>query len=144
MTLINALILCSITLLTSCGTPDPNYARNIAQENAFAAHDAWTAAKQQGIYYRAYGNAPFWMLEVNEKKDVILFREPGVSDKTYDYIQPRADIEEGRTVYQISDSESIIIKNGSCSDSVVGEQFETTVFIKLDDYTYTGCGRALY
>lgn len=133
-----------ILLITACGVSTSDYVKGVASEKMFAANDAWSAAKKRGIYYRAYGDLPFWQLEINERKNSILFKRPGAADQTYPYVEPEVNIEEGETTYQISDSKVIIIKNSSCSDSTVGGQFPTTVYLTLDVYPLSGCGRELY
>ena len=139
-----AILLPLIILTSACGVSATEYHREIAKEKAFAATGAWEAAKQRGIYYRAYGNGPFWMLEINEKENKILFKHPGTPDKTFPYIQPKVDLEKGKTIYQVSNNQAIVIENNSCSDATVGAQFKTTVYVSLDIREVKGCGRALY
>lgn len=138
------LIVPFILLLAACGISSSDYVKGVASEKLFAANDAWSAAKRRGIYYRAYGDTPFWQLEINERKNLILFKSPGVADQAYAYVEPEVNIIEGKTTYRLSESKVIVIENSSCSDSTVGEQFPTTVHLTLDIYPRNGCGRKLY
>jgi len=133
-----------ILILSACGVSSEQYHKDIAEQKAFIAINAWQAAKERGIYYRAYGNGPFWMLEINEKEDRILFKTPGTPDKQFPYTQPDVDLEAGKAIYQVSNNQAIVIENNSCSDSTVGENFKTTVYLTLGIREMRGCGRELY
>ena len=133
-----------IALTASCGVPSKEFVVGQRSTKTFVANNAWSAAKQRGIYYRGYGSQPYWLLEINERENSIVFKTTGEPDQTYTYVQPLADIEKGKTVFQLSDSKSIVIENTGCSDGTVGAQFETTVTLSLGPNLRIGCGRALY
>ena len=139
-----AFVLPLIFISSACGVSNGDYAAGIASNKAFIAQGARLAAKQRGIFYRAYGNEPFWQLEIDEKKNSILFKKPGNEDKVYPYIEPKVDIEKGRTVYQLNDSQSIVIDNTTCSGGSTGELYQTKVMLTLDVHPLNGCGRELY
>lgn len=140
----HAFVVPLLLFTTACGISTDDYVRGVASEKLFAAKDAWNVAQKRGIYYRAYGDLPFWQLEISERENSILFKRPGTEDQTYPYVAPEVNILEGKTTYQLSKSKIIVIENAPCSDTTVGGQFPTTVHLTLDIYPLSGCGRELY
>lgn len=144
--LLTAAVLMIGVITSACNTaPAPTeYEQAVAREEAIAANDVWHAAKLRGVAYRAIGQEPGWLLEMYTGDRIELSLDYGSDQRNYEYVEPRENETERSSFFELSNEDSILIQGTPCSDSMNGEQFETTVTLMLDERELKGCGRALY
>jgi putative lipoprotein len=107
----------------------------------------WEHAKLSGVDFRATGNEPGWVLEISERTRIDLSYDYGASRIQVNASEPVDDQQAMRTTWQaISDGEPLKLEISpvACTDSMSGEQFESTVVIYLGDRQLQGCGRPLH
>ena len=68
----------------------------------------------------------------------------GQRREAFPYVEPREDKVARKTIFQIDADTRVLIEGKSCTDSMSGESFQTTVTATLGGKTYKGCGRALF
>jgi membrane-bound inhibitor of C-type lysozyme/uncharacterized membrane protein len=105
----------------------------------------WEEAKLRGIVFRAVGQEPGWLLEIDERLTRFVYnhgeeriiastpepvRGPG-SGMTY-----HARSSEGREL-------TIRLEGRPCTDVMSGEKFETTVTVIMESRELRGCGQSL-
>jgi putative lipoprotein len=107
----------------------------------------WEHAKLSGVDFRATGNEPGWVLEISEGTRIDLSYDYGVSRIRVNASEPVDDQQAMRTTWEaIVDGEPLKLEISAvgCTDSMSGEQFESTVVIYLGDRELKGCGRPLH
>lgn len=107
----------------------------------------WEHAKLNGADFRAVGNEPGWNLEIREQSKVVLVTGYGSKRYEFDLLILQTDRGARTTVYtadQDGQQMTLSISGKSCSDSMSGEQFESTVEIDLQGEILRGCGKALH
>jgi uncharacterized membrane protein len=112
------------------------------------ARAIWEHAKLNGVDFRAVGNEPGWYLEIYEGNKILFVADYG-KVRYNDYYLPKPEIipHARKTVYTFVIDEhelEITIEGRLCSDTMVDEQYESTVTIDLDGKKYHGCGRPLH
>jgi membrane-bound inhibitor of C-type lysozyme/uncharacterized membrane protein len=103
-------------------------------------------AKLRGMDYWATGNEPGWTLEIGPETTVLVTNY-GQDRYELPTPEPAVDPENRRTTYTgRADGREIVIRisGESCSDSMSGESFESTVVVLLGDHVLMGCGTALH
>ena len=116
----------------------------VAREQELAKNDVWHAAKLRGVAFRALGQEPGWLLEITNGEEILLVTDYGQNRNAYPYVEPQEDKTARRTLFQLDTETSVLLEGKPCSDSMSGEQFETTVTVKTATRTLSGCGRALF
>ena len=103
----------------------------------------WADAARRGATFRALGNEPSWYVEVFPERLAIV-TELGTNRAEMPHTGPAAD--GGRTTYRSSaeaHEATVVIERRACADTMSGEAFEAAATVRLDDRTFTGCGRFL-
>jgi uncharacterized membrane protein len=113
--------------------------------------EPWEQAKLTGVDFRGTGNEPGWHVEI---RDDLEARAGKRIRFVFDYGErdavlhaPDPEPEDNRTTYrgQNDDLSIVVVIEGTpCRDSMSGEPFESTVTIRFQGRTYSGCGRALH
>jgi putative lipoprotein len=97
----------------------------------------------EGIAFRAYGNEPFWDVEISENG--IVFSQLGQPRTAFPYTLP--DLSETSRVYRSITKEppqhriEISLREKRCIDSMSGEHFSFAAQVKLDGRRYVGCAK---
>jgi uncharacterized membrane protein len=112
------------------------------------ARAIWEHAKLNGVDFRAVGNEPGWYLEIYEGRKIRFVADYG-KVRYNDYYLPKPEVipHALKTVYTFVIDEhelEITIEGKSCRDTMVDEQYESTVTVDLDGKKYHGCGRPLH
>ncbi len=105
---------------------------------------SWQAAKLRGVDFRALGQEPGWYLEITNGQQIKYVGNYG-QDTVHTPV-PKPKVDGQRKVYQARTETHqlrIEISDESCTDSMSGFKFPSTVSITVDGKTYRGCGRAL-
>jgi uncharacterized membrane protein len=146
-----ALILAPLLAFAAC-TPAPQAPDAPAQEPAaqdpqtnLAAMPAWENAKDAGVQFRAVGQEPGWMLDIHANARAVLLLDYGETllglSLPYDYNPdsqaPIAANADGRPV-------TLTITHTSCEDAMSGQSYPSTVNVRLDGRTLTGCGILIF
>jgi putative lipoprotein len=101
-------------------------------------------ARARGVEFRATGNEPGWLLEV--QPDRIVFAGAGGEQAIVPRPAPAVDPAQGATTYAAATEAHrlrVRIEDGACADTMSGEQFGARVTVDLDGREYRGCGSAL-
>lgn len=107
---------------------------------------AWQEAKVSGVLFRAIGQEPGWL--VNVQADGRIDVQTGYGEAVYHLppVEPEVDGGSGRTVYRVETEAhraTIVIEDEPCRDAMSGWPYEATVSMDLDGREYRGCGRWL-
>ena len=108
---------------------------------------AWEGAKLRGISYRAIGNDPSWVLEIDRDKGILLVTDNGATRHRYPYVKPVYDSPQKTSRYSAKvrdDKIAIAVTSEACSDSLSGEKLNSRVEITWREKTLRGCGRTLH
>lgn len=144
-----------LLVVAACGTPP---ARTEAQADGIpAAADSldtyvegsrrvWDAARNRGVTFRAVGQEPGWLLEIERDERMTLLTGYG-ADTVVVAVQERVvDAAAQATVYRAATPENdvvVTIRDEPCVDSMSGERFSRTVNVVLNGTALSGCGRSL-
>lgn len=107
----------------------------------------WEAAKLRGVSYRAIGQEPPWVLEIDREKGFLLVTDYGQNKTQFPYAEAVSDAEQKISRYRSElngERIEITITGKSCHDSMSGEAFSSQVDIDWRGQTLRGCGRALH
>ncbi len=113
----------------------------------------WEHARLSGVDFRGTGNEPGWFIEIRsdlearEGKRIRFVSDYGQQEAILHAPDPESEPGLRRTIYRGENGDLQIvveIKGNACSDSMSGEQFESTVTVEFLGQTYSGCGRALH
>ena len=104
--------------------------------------DPWQEARRRGIDFRAVGQEPGWLLEIDHEGSLRL---------AYDYAQrsvtaptPAPATTSATTTYRATPDGhdlSVVIERRPCQDVMSGEPFPASVSVTIDGRTLHGCGR---
>lgn len=100
----------------------------------------WRAAAVRGVDFRAVGNEPGWLLELEYLRGAFILLDYGST-----IIQtppPRLKIYP-LTIQTQDHRITIAYREDGCRDPMSGEYSPLTVTLTVDDTAYTGCGRRL-
>lgn len=104
----------------------------------------WTEAAARGIAFRAVGNEPGWLVEL-EKAD-----KPSLH-ALVDYGQRNIDVKRMRPVPngmagKTTDGTQVTlyVRRQSCQDDMSGERFQAEATLIVGEETYRGCGAFLH
>lgn len=108
----------------------------------------WDDARERGIDFRAVGQEPGWLLEIDEGNRTLVALDYG--ERRFSVPTPEPErgrgLDEALTIYRVqipADRVLIEIRSKPCQDSMSGEDFEATVLLEVDGVRLNGCGRAL-
>lgn len=107
----------------------------------------WEAAKLRGVSYRAVGQEPPWVLEIDRQYGFLLMTGYDRLEQRFPYTEPVDDPKQRSTRYSAEsngDSLSITITSESCRDTMSGTEFSSRVEIVWSGQTLRGCGRPLH
>lgn len=107
----------------------------------------WEHAKLGGADFRATGNEPGWVLEIRERTIIDLSYDYGASQIHAEASEPVEDSQSMLTTWEASvDGQPLKLEISAiaCTDTMSGDQFESTVVIYLGDRKLSGCGRPLH
>ena len=108
---------------------------------------AWEEAKLRGVSYRAIGQEPPWLLEIDRDKGFLLVTRYGENRQQFPYVEPVTDTAQRTSSYASQangEGITITIRGGDCRDSMSGEAFSSQVEISWREQQLRGCGRALH
>lgn len=107
----------------------------------------WEAAKLRGVSFRALGQEPPWLLEIDRDSGFLLVTGYGESRHSFPYSEPVSDRQQRSSRFRSqAQGESIVISitAESCRDSMSGESFSSRVEIEWREQLLRGCGRPLH
>lgn len=114
------------------------------------ATDPWQKAKEAGVYFRAIGQEPGWLLEIGSGERLRLLLDYGDTEMTTHFSIVEINYITGTRTYRTAEPRSplaitVTIQEQSCFDVMSGEGFTHAVTVKLSGTgaTYKGCGRDL-
>jgi uncharacterized membrane protein len=104
------------------------------------------AAKLRGVDFWATGNEPPWRLEISSAK---LLLKTGYTNERHEFAtpEPATDSATRTTRYKARNATerlNIIVSGQSCSDSMSGEEFSSTITLELNGRKLMGCGLPLH
>ncbi|MGQ0640459.1 MAG: COG3650 family protein [Gemmatimonadaceae bacterium] len=108
------------------------------------ANVPWDDARRRGVDFRAIGQEPGWMVEIDHETSIYVLADYGEKKVTTPVPAPRDSA--GTTIYNVRTEAhhlTIRIQLVACADAMSGEQMTHTVTINLDGTEYRGCGRDL-
>ena len=114
------------------------------REQQLAQNDVWHAAKLRGVAFRAIGQEPGWLLEIKNGEEILIVTDYGQKRSVFAWVEPVEDRAARSTLFELDAGASVLIEGEPCTDSMSGEQFETTVTVETGSRSLKGCGRALY
>jgi uncharacterized membrane protein len=102
-------------------------------------------ARQRGVAFRAVGQEPGWLLEIDQERITLL---TDYATDTLVTAVPRPTTDQGTrtTVYRAATDDQevrITIRVEPCVDVMSGQGFPATVTVVLNGVEYRGCGRSL-
>ncbi|HEX2167862.1 MAG TPA: hypothetical protein VHG09_11580 [Longimicrobiales bacterium] len=106
----------------------------------------WDAAHERGVTFRAVGQEPGWVLEMEGSTRITLATNYGADRIETSVPEPVRDPATGALTYHVvtpAHELRIRIREDPCSDTMSGERFAMTVDVMLNGTTYHGCGRML-
>ncbi|MEW5916772.1 MAG: hypothetical protein AB1762_10215 [Gemmatimonadota bacterium] len=109
-----------------------------------SASTPWDAARTRGVDFRAIGQEPGWMLEIDEGKSMYLLADYGEKKVTTPASAPRDSA--GVTIYEAragGNRLTVHVRATACADVMSGESMTHTVTVDLNGVPYNGCGRDL-
>lgn len=106
----------------------------------------WEGAKLRGVDFRATGNEPGWVLEIQGDK---LSLQTNYGEDHYQFAAAEriSDPETKQTSYRASSGDTqieVTLEGKTCQDTMTDTSFETSVSIQLDERKLSGCGKALH
>jgi heat shock protein HslJ len=102
------------------------------------AASPWMKAGMLGYDFRAVGQEPGWLVEIDAESHMYLNLDDGETRIYTDAPSPVFDV-DGVTSYR-AESEAGEIQEETCQDSMSGEEFPTSVSLRVGSRTLTGCG----
>jgi hypothetical protein len=108
---------------------------------------AWEGAKLRGVSYRAIGQEPPWLLEIDHETGFLLVTGYGEKKQQFPYVEPVTDPAQRTSSYTSGangEGIAITIQGRDCRDSMSGEVFSSQVEINWREQTLRGCGKALH
>jgi uncharacterized membrane protein len=107
----------------------------------------WEDAKLRGVSYRALGQEPPWVLEVDSGNGFLLMTGYGEEKQQFPYVEPVTDSAQRTSSYTSEangEGITITIQGRDCRDSMSGEAFSSQVTISWREQSLRGCGRPLH
>jgi predicted small lipoprotein YifL len=106
--------------------------------------DVWRDAIRRGVVFRALGQEPGWLLEIERDGPLMLLLDYGT--ERIEVGTPVRDDAGDRVEYRFREGDRevrIMIEPSFCRDTMSGEAFPAAVTLHVDDRAYLGCGLRL-
>jgi uncharacterized membrane protein len=106
----------------------------------------WLEARERGVTFRAVGQEPGWLLEIEGERRIRVAVDYGQDERFTPVPRPVVDSTTWTTTYRAVTEGTdlrVSIRDEPCADTMSGERFSATVVMVLDGTTYHGCGRSL-
>jgi hypothetical protein len=107
--------------------------------------DAWRNAIRRGVVFRALGQEPGWMVEIDREGTMVVLLDYGT--ERIEVETPVPDDAGDRVEYRFQEGDRevrIVIEPSFCRDTMSGEAFPSTVTLHVDGHAYPGCGLRLF
>ncbi len=104
----------------------------------------WEEARRRGVSFRAVGQEPGWVLEIQPGKHMLLDADYGALRVLLP--APEAELTEAGERYEIITEKHkmrVDIRLESCADTMSGAVYRNQVTATLDGRVFNGCGDAL-
>lgn len=103
----------------------------------------WEEAAFLGIEFRAVGNEPGWVLEIDEQQWMRYVGDYGAIRVLAPVPEPVLSDDGTRTLTARTEAHTLeaVIREAPCSDTMSGEAFTHTVSVRLGGREVQGCGR---
>lgn len=125
--------------------PAPPAAEAEPQAANLARVPNWTVARAQGVDFRGVGQEPGWIIDIYQQNRIVLLLDYGETLLEFPLPTPTYP-QEGATVYESSAGGHTLratIRRAPCADAMSGQAFPSTVEVRIDERTLTGCGRSV-
>jgi membrane-bound inhibitor of C-type lysozyme len=121
-------------------TPDATYSDCTVQDEA----SVWEQARNRGVIFRALGQEPGWVVELQDDDRMIVSMDYGETELELRDVT-RSEEEDGFTLTGHSGGRDVLLhaRNERCQDVMSGERFEMTVTMTVNGDQLNGCGRTL-
>lgn len=110
-----------------------------------APHRApWEDARRRGVDFRAVGNEPGWVLEIQNDRHLLFIADYGMNRVLIE--NPVLSVQGSHSIYEAhnkTDTLKIDIVDEQCTDSMKGNTFASQVTLYWNGNTYIGCGSTL-
>lgn len=110
------------------------------------ADNPWEAARALGVTFRAVGQEPGWIVDINRQRQLRYTGDYGTTRIVFPAAEPVWDDSTNTVVFQ-SDTTGhqlvLTITPEPCQDAMSGETFTHTVAVQVDGNTLRGCGRGI-
>ena len=140
----NGCVACSDTQVlsyTEQACPEEDLKNNSNKSEANKADS--DAIKLSSVSYRAVGQEPGWLLEIIHGKYFYISSNYGELVKTYPYVEPTIDFEKGTKIYQVDKGIVIKLTDKTCTDSMSGDVYSTSVSMKFNSRHLKGCAKVV-
>ena len=110
------------------------------------ADTAWEQARIDGVDFRALGNEPGWILELDEDGGVTFVTDYGQTRHRFDRPARHRSPHEGPVRYIATGDDGeiiILLTTAACLDDMSGAPFPVRADVRFKDRDYRGCGRML-
>jgi putative lipoprotein len=109
------------------------------------AASAWEQARLDGVRFRALGNEPGWILEIDEDSGIDLVTDYGQTRLRFDRLSRSGSAAEGTIRYEARGDDQVIVVLTfvTCHDDMSGQSYPIRAELRLGGRTYRGCGRQL-
>lgn len=104
----------------------------------------WEEARRRGVDFRAVGQEPGWVLEMQHDQQTLLVFDYGARRLLTQ--TPDPDVSEQVTRYSAAvsgETLTIEVRVQHCQDTMSGEVFDNQVEVLLGESAYSGCGLKL-
>ncbi|MBK8444958.1 MAG: hypothetical protein IPL35_16815 [Sphingobacteriales bacterium] len=107
----------------------------------------WNIAKTRGVEFRAIGNEPGLVLEINRNIDeILLVNNYGTDTLRFKYSQAKVIKETKQISYQVqqgNDKMLLTVLHQGCTDDMSGDHFDKKVEVVINQQVLRGCGKRL-
>lgn len=109
------------------------------------AATAWEQARLDGVAFRALGNEPGWIIEIDDDHGVDFTTDYGQTRLRFGRPERSGSVEDGEVRYEArGDGEIFVVLSFvTCNDDMSGESFPVRAEVRFRGRTYRGCGRRL-
>lgn len=142
-----------LLILAACGTPPQTEPQADTMPRADSqdtyiegSQRVWDAARDRGVTFRAVGQEPGWLLEIQDDERMRLLTGYGVDTVVVPVPAPVIDAPARTTTYRAATQENdvvVTIREEPCFDAMSGERFSRTVDVVVNGTALHGCGRTL-
>jgi uncharacterized membrane protein len=121
-------------------TPEATHRDCAVQDEA----SVWAQARNRGVVFRAIGQEPGWVAEMNEHDVMTLSLNYGETELELRDVT-RGEEEDGFVLSGHSGGRNVLlhVRNERCEDVMSGERFNMSVVLTVNGDEYQGCGRKL-